>query len=273
MQENLFWTPPVGPLGRLSAAAAERASVLRSRLDELKAKARDAAPAPGFASALRRGAAVAVIAEIKRRSPSKGEINAGIRAGDRAALYEDAGACALSVLTEPSEFGGDVADLVEVRRRVRIPILKKDFHVADEQVWEGRALGASAILFIARALAPGQLDALVGLALEIGIEPLVEVRNEEELARAVATQAPVIGVNARDLETLVIEPWVTERVLPAIPTDRVRVAESGMTSPADVARAAALGADAVLIGSSLSASAEPAAAMRALAGVARVAGA
>lgn len=247
--------------------------MLRTRLHELKARARDAAPAPAFAAALRSGATVAVIAEIKRRSPSKGAINEGIRAGDRAALYESAGARALSVLTEPSEFGGADADLVEVRSRVGIPLLKKDFHVDEAQVWEARALGASAILFIARALAPERLESLVHLALEVGLEPLVEVRSEDELARAVATPAPVIGVNARDLETLVIEPWVTERLIPVIPRERVRVAESGMTGAPDVARAAALGADAVLVGSSLSASGDPAAALRALAGVARGVGA
>ncbi|MCC6927506.1 MAG: indole-3-glycerol-phosphate synthase [Gemmatimonadaceae bacterium] len=273
MQENLSWTPPSGPLGRLSAAAAERSSALRLRLDDLKAQVRDAPPVTSFAKALRAGETIAVIAEIKRRSPSKGEINAEIRAGDRGALYEKAGARALSVLTEPSEFGGSERDLVEVRDRVSIPLLKKDFHVDEAQVWEARALGASAILFIARALGPGRLEGLVDLALDLGIEPLVEVRSEAELARAVATRAPAIGVNARDLETLVIEQSVTERLLPSIPRDRVRVAESGMTAVPDVVRAAALGADAVLIGSALSASSDPAAAMRALAGVARVAGA
>lgn len=256
-------------MGRLTAAAEGRAEPLRRALVELRARARDAAPAVPFAAALRAGPTVAVIAEIKRRSPSKGAINEGIRAGDRAALYADAGARALSVLTEPSEFGGTSDDLVDVAGRVSIPLLKKDFHVDEAQVWEARALGASAILFIARALSPDRLPALVDAAFEAGLEPLVEIRSEDELARALATPAQVIGVNARDLESLVIEPWVTERVLPAIPADRVRVAESGMSTDDDVRRAVALGAHAVLVGSSLSASADPSAALRALASVAR----
>lgn len=212
---------------------------------------------------------MAIIAELKRRSPSKGVINASIDAGDRARLYAEAGARALSVLTEPTEFGGAADDLRVVAERVSIPLLKKDFHVHEVQVWEARALGASAMLFIARALAPDVLRRLVDLAVEIGVEPLIEIRSEWELALALATPAQVIGVNARDLETLVIEPDVTAHVLPLIPGERVRVAESGMGTPDDVARAAALGADAALIGSSLSAAADPAVALRALAGVPR----
>ncbi|HNV75943.1 MAG TPA: indole-3-glycerol-phosphate synthase [Gemmatimonadaceae bacterium] len=269
VQENFRWSPPGGPLGRLTRAAEERAATLRRSMPELRARALDAGAPPPFASSLRDGATVAVIAEIKRRSPSKGAINEGIRAGDRAALYADAGARALSILTEPLEFGGTTEDLLEVRARVGLPLLKKDFHVDEAQVWEARALGASAILFIARALAPHRLDALVETALMAGLEPLVEIRSEAELARAVATPATVIGVNARDLETLIIEPWVTERLLPAIPGDRVRVAESGMSSAEDVRRAAALGAHAVLVGSSLSAADDPSAALRALAAVSR----
>lgn len=212
---------------------------------------------------------MAIIAELKRRSPSKGVINASIDAGDRARLYADAGARALSVLTEPTEFGGAADDLRVVAERVTIPLLKKDFHVHEVQVWEARALGASAMLFIARALAPDVLRRLVDLAVEVGVEPLIEIRSERELALALATPAQVIGVNARDLETLVMEPEVTAHVLPLIPGERLRVAESGMGTPGDVARAAALGADAALIGSSLSAAADPAAALRALAGIPR----
>ena len=269
MQDISNWTPPTGPLGRLTKAAFERAEHLASSLPELRARARDAAPAPPFADALRVGGTVAVIAELKRRSPSKGVINADIRAGDRGRLYAEAGARALSVLTEPAEFGGSAGDLREVASRVAVPLLKKDFHVHVAQVWEARSLGASAMLFIARALAPGLLAALVDEALEARVEPLIEIRSEDELARAVATPAQVIGVNARDLETLVIDPTVTARLIPAISGDRVRVAESGMSTAGDVARAAALGAHAVLIGSSLSLAPDPAATLRALATVPR----
>lgn len=241
--------------------------------DALRERALAAPPPPPFAEALRGGDGVAVIAEIKRRSPSKGSINEAIRAGDRAALYERGGASALSILTEPSEFGGDVDDLREVATRVRLPLLKKDFHVDEVQVWEARALGASAMLFIARALPPERLAALVELALQVGVEPLVEVRTEGELAAALATRAPVIGVNARDLETLDVDPAVTARLIPGMPGDRVRVAESGMSTADDVARAASWGAQAVLVGSALSAASDPAALLRAMAAVRRLPGA
>ena len=257
MQDNFTWTPPVGPLGRLTQSAHSRAERIMSRAAELRDRARDAPTPLPFAAALVDGGAVAVIAELKRQSPSKGVLNSGIRAADYAQRYVSGGARALSVLTEPTEFGGDDQDLVDVRARATVPLLKKDFHVHEGQVWEARALGASAILFIARALAPGQLARLVDAALEAGLEPLVEIRDERELQQALATPARVIGVNARDLETLVLEPDVTARMLPAIPADRVRVAESGMTSVEDVARAAALGADAVLVGSSLSLARDP----------------
>jgi len=269
VQDNFTWTPPVGPLGRLTDAAHARAERIASRVAELRDQARDTPRPTSFAAALVHGTTVAVIAELKRQSPSKGVLNSGIRASDRARRYVAGGARALSVLTEPSEFGGDNQDLIDVRAHVRVPLLKKDFHVHEGQVWEARALGASAILFIARALAPGQLARLVDAAFEAGLEPLVEIRDERELQQALATPARVIGVNARDLETLVLEPDVTARVLPAIPADRVRVAESGMTSPDDVARAAALGADAVLVGSSLSLAADPEELLRTLSCVER----
>jgi indole-3-glycerol phosphate synthase len=269
VQEKIRWNPPSGPLGRLSSAAAARAEALLPSLPNLRDRSRDLPAPPSFAAALRAGGTVAVIAEIKRRSPSKGTINAEIRAAERAAVYVAAGASALSVLTEPSEFGGATQDLLDVAGAVRVPLLKKDFHVAEVQVWEARSCGASAILFIARALAPDRLPALVEEAFRAGLEVLVEIRSEDELDRALATDATVIGVNARDLETLEIEPWVTARLIPQIPVERVRVAESGMSVVSDVERAASLGADAVLIGSSLSSAADPRAALRALGGVAR----
>lgn len=270
MQAEIRWTPPQGPLGRLSEKARVRAAALSSTLAEWRSRARDAAPAPSFADALAHGDYLALIAEIKRESPSKGVINAAIVASERGAMYARAGASALSVLTEPTEFGGRNEDLVDVRRSVAIPILKKDFHVHASQLWEARALGASAALLIARALPPGELARLVDVAHEAGIEVLVEVRSESELRDAVDCGARVIGVNARDLETLVIDPAVTARILPLIPRDRVRVAESGIASTDDVARVAALGADAVLVGSSLSAAGDPASTARAIASVPRL---
>lgn len=269
MQAEIRWTPPSGALGRLTRQAHARAAVLAPELPDLRARGADAPAPPPFAAALRAGSDVALIAEIKRRSPSKGEINPTLDAVGRARTYEREGAKALSVLTEPTEFGGRSEDLADVRGAVALPLIRKDFNVHPAQIWEGRVLGASAILLIARALPPGELERLVDVCHEAGVEPLVEIRSDEELSRAAATTAEVIGVNARDLETLVIDPEVTSRLLPSIPAGRVRVAESGLTAVADVERVAALGADAILVGSSLSAAGDPESVVRAFATVRR----
>ncbi len=269
MQVNSSWKAPEGPLGRLTEGAERRAKGFDGMVNAWRERSQTLAAPPSFVAALRAGSTVSVIAELKRRSPSKGTLNAGLQATERARLYAEGGARALSILTEPDEFGGSIDDLRDVSSTLRLPLLKKDFHVAESQVWEARAHGASAILFIARALAPDRLPRLVELAQSAGLDALVEIRSEEELARALDTDAPAIGVNARDLETLEIEPWVTERLLPKIPGDRVRIAESGMTRAADVERAAHLGADAVLIGSTLSSSPDPLAALAALCSVPR----
>ena len=258
----------MGPLGRLSVAAAVRAAALQAHQSELRAHAGDAPPAPGFAAALRRPD-VAVVAEVKRRSPSKGVINAAIDAAEQAASYARGGAAALSILTEPAEFGGAVSDLADARRATTVPLLKKDFHVDPVQVLEARAAGASALLLIARALAPDRLRAMADAAREVGIEVLVEVRSEAELEDALAIDEAVIGVNSRDLETLIIDPEVTTRLIAMIPPDRIAIAESGLTSRRDVERVAAVGADAVLVGSSISAAADAATAVTALTGVGR----
>ena len=258
----------MGPLGRLSVASIARAEALESRRAELAARAADAAPAPSFIAALCR-ADVAVVAEVKRRSPSKGVINASIDAATQAASYARGGAAALSILTEPSEFGGALTDLADARRSTSIPLLKKDFHVQPVQVLEARAAGASALLLIARALAPAQLRELAHAARDVGVEVLVEVRSEPELEDALAIEDAVIGVNSRDLETLIIEPDVATRLIAMVPPGRLAIAESGIGGRTDVERLAAAGADAVLVGSSLSAAAEPAAAVAALTGVAR----
>jgi indole-3-glycerol phosphate synthase len=211
-----------------------------------------------------------VIAEVKRRSPSKGAIAPGLSAAEQARAYAAGGAAALSILTEPERFGGRDADVGEALAATRIPVLKKDFHVAPLQLIEARALGASAALLIVRAVPPRELIGLVRLADELGLETLVEIRDERELDVALAADARVIGVNNRNLETLAIDLATCDRVLPLIPGDRVAVFESGVHGPADVVRAAEAGADAVLVGSSVSAAVDPAAAVRALTGVARV---
>jgi indole-3-glycerol phosphate synthase len=233
--------------------------------------ARDAAsvPAgPSLETALRAGP-VRLIAEVKRRSPSKGEIAPALDAPSQARAYAAGGASAISVLTEPAHFGGSTSDLLAVRSTVQLPALKKDFHVRPIQLVEARALGASAALLIARALAPDRLREMIGVARRLELEVLVEIRDEAELDRALEYGATMIGVNNRDLETLVIDATTAERLVPRIPAGLVAVAESGVSTRADVERYAACGADAVLVGSSISAAADPIQATRALAGVPR----
>lgn len=206
---------------------------------------------------------------MKRRSPSKGVINASIDAATQASDYARGGASALSILTEPTEFGGSLQDLRDAREATSLPTLKKDFHVHPVQLLEARAAGASAVLLIARALPPDRLRAMADRAAELNLEVLVEVRSEAELEDALSVDGAVIGVNSRDLETLVIDTGVTARLIPMIPADRIAIAESGVSTREDVERVAGVGADAVLVGSSVSGSPDPAAAVTALTGVVR----
>lgn len=263
------WTPPTGPLGELTERSRLRARESALGRAELDAIVREAGPVPDFAAALRRPE-VAVIAELKRSSPSKGTLDASLDAAERTRRYVAGGAAALSILTEPSRFGGSLADLRDARAAVAVPLLRKDFITDEIQLLEARAYGASAVLLIARALDPALLADLGAAATALGLTPLVEIRDDAELARAVAVKGAVIGVNNRDLETLVIEPEVGARMIPRVPVDRVAVYESGITDVAGVARAAALGADAVLIGSSLSVATDVEGTLGALASVPRV---
>lgn len=270
------WSPPVGPLGELTARAYAAVAPLRASLAALEAAAAAAPAAPSFEAALRRSD-VAVIAELKKKSPSKGDINASMDVTARAVEYARAGASALSVLTEPTRFGGALEDLHAVRQAIvhaaaagtLTPLLRKDFIVDRIQLLQARAAGASAALLIARALSPGQMESLAAEARAIGLEVLLEVRDEHELERALAVGRAVIGVNNRNLETLVIDDAVSARLLPMIPKERVAVFESGVADRVGVERAAACGADAVLVGSALSVSADGAAAVRSLIGVPR----
>jgi indole-3-glycerol phosphate synthase len=268
VQASTAWTAPGGVLGTILSETRDRIRALRTREGELSA-ARGRGAHRAFASALRRPS-VAIIAEIKRRSPSKGDINVRMDVAGRAAAYSEGGAAAISVLTEPTHFGGSAEDFLEVSDRVRIPILRKDFHLHPVQLLEARALGASAVLLIARALEPTLLMEMMAEASALGLEAMVEVRTEGELERALGAGASVIGVNSRDLETLEVDAMVCERLVPRIPPHVVAVWESGLSTAADVELAAARGADAVLVGSSLSASRQAAAAVRALAAVSRV---
>lgn len=220
-------------------------------------------------AALRAAHDVAVIAELKRRSPSKGALDAGMDASTRAHLYADAGARALSVLTEPHDFGGSNQDLIDARVTSGLPVLRKDFHVHPTQVWEARAIGASAVLLIARALGPDGVRAMADVAREASIEAVVEIRDAAELEWALEAGATMIGVNRRDLETLRMHDDVIARLLPALPDDAVAIAESGVRDRAQVEEVARLGADAVLVGSALSVSTDPHAAVALLTGVPR----
>lgn len=226
-----------------------------------------------FAAALRRPD-VAVIAEVKRRSPSKGWINAGISAVDQAAAYVTGGAAAISVLTEPESFGGSIEDLVAVRDATDVPVLKKDFHVEPIQLVEAAAIGASAVLLIVRALSPDSLLEMTAAANDLGLEVLLEVRDADELRRAIEAaelyaSVTAIGVNNRNLETLVIDTGTAEALIKAIPARFAAIAESGVSDRSDVERAARGFADAVLVGSAVSAASDPCAAVRDLTNVPR----
>jgi indole-3-glycerol phosphate synthase len=200
-----------------------------------------------------------------------GSINPDLVAGQQAALYAAGGAAALSVLTEPTRFAGSNAD-IEHARSAGLPILKKDFHVSERQLREARGLGASAALIIVRAIEPVRLADLSALAREIELEIVFEVRTERELAQALDAQAAIIGVNNRNLETLEIDPHTVSRIVPLIPAQCIAIAESGYSTAEDVAIAAEAGADAVLVGSAVSAAADPRHAVALLSSVPRSAG-
>jgi len=265
---SIEWAAPDGALVGLLAAAETRAAALRASVTALERAAGVTAAAPSFRAALQ-GAAVGVVAELKRRSPSSGVINERLDAATRAAEYAAGGAVALSVLTEPAHFGGSIADLSAARRATALPVVRKDFIVDRAQLLEARAAGASAVLLIARALPALRFAALAREAAELGLELLLEVRSEAELERALRVEGAVIGINSRDLETLAVDDAACERLLPRVPGDRLAVYESGIRDRAGVERAAALGADAVLVGSFLSAARDGEGAVAALVGVPR----
>jgi indole-3-glycerol phosphate synthase len=224
---------------------AERQS--RTSLEELKDRAAALPPALDGAAALR-GPGVAVIAEVKRSSPSKGALAAIADPASLAADYEAGGASVISVLTEQRRFGGSLDDLDAVRARVEVPVLRKDFVVSSYQLWEGRAHGADLALLIVAALDQEALISLVERSTSLGMTPLVEVHDEAELERALAAGGTVVGVNARDLKTLEVDRGVFSRLAPLIPEGVVKVAESGVRGPHDLLAYAAAGADAVLVG-------------------------
>lgn len=228
-------------------------------------------PPPSFAAALRRAdGQLAVIAEIKRRSPSAGAIATGIAAPDQAVKYRAAGASALSVLTDEKFFGGTLDDLVAVtglfrREPPAVPCLRKDFMVHPVQVLQARTAGASAILIIVRALDDAEIRALHEAAQAAGLDALFEIHNEAELDRAVAHGAKIIGVNNRDLAIFKTDLGLSERLIPRFPRDVIAVSESGIFTPDDAARARGAGAHAILVGEALMKAPDTAALLAALA--------
>lgn len=266
MQASRRWQPPGGTLAQILEETRRRLTAVRQNVTG-DGDAGGARP-PALRDALRRDV-VTVIAELKRRSPSKGLLNEKLEAASHAASFQRGGAAAISVLTEPSFFNGSLDDLIEVRLAANVPVLKKDFHIDASQLIEASRAGASAVLLIARALPQHELVALIGFAGNLGLEPVVEVRTESELECALLAGAKVIGVNSRDLETLEVDEGVPERLMPRLPSDVIGIWESGVHDVDDVRRAADSGADAVLVGSALSLATDPESLVRSLVGVPR----
>jgi indole-3-glycerol phosphate synthase len=228
---------------------------------ELERRAADAPAALDAETALRRAPRLAVIAEVKRSSPSRGSLAEIADPAGLAAAYALGGATAISVLTEPRRFSGSLDDLAAVRRRVDVPVLRKDFLVTRYQITEARAWGADLVLLIVASLDQRNLVALRDHAEALGMTALVEVHDEEETRRAVDTGATVLGVNARDLRTLTVDSAVFARLRPLIPDDVVTIAESGVRTVEDVREYAAAGAHGVLVGEALVTGGDPAGAV------------
>jgi indole-3-glycerol phosphate synthase len=236
--------------------------------DALRRAAGDARPARDLGAALSdavRTDGVALIAEVKRASPSAGSIAAEADPAARARAYAAAGAAAVSVLTEQIHFGGSLEDLAAVREVVDVPLLRKDFLIDADQVLAARAAGADAVLLIAASLDDDELRALIAAARDLGMEPLVESHTDEDLDRVLATDARIVGVNARDLETLEVDVAAARFRIGRI-RDRIAVFESGIGTRADVEGAVAAGASAILVGETLMRADDPAATARALLG-------
>lgn len=232
-------------------------------LDEIKRRSA-AAPSPRDVLAALRHPGIGVIAEVKRRSPSKGSLAAIPDPADLAVAYAEGGARVISVLTEERRFGGSLADLAAVRAAVNIPVLRKDFIVTPYQVHEARAYGADLVLLIVAALEQQVLHALLDRVESLGMTALVEVHTEEEADRALEVGAKVIGVNARNLHTLEVNRATFGQIAPGLPSGVLRVAESGVRGPGDLLTYAGWGADAVLVGEGLVTSGDPRAAVASL---------
>ncbi|MSW31508.1 MAG: indole-3-glycerol phosphate synthase TrpC [Actinobacteria bacterium] len=260
-------------LDRILEAHREAASRDDRPFDELVERAMSIAPARGFRDALEAVAAsgdLAVISEIKRRSPSKGELAPGLDPVAIARQYEAGGAACLSVLTDVDFFGGSVDDLVAARAACALPVLRKDFTVSARDVCDARIMGADCVLLIAAALDQAELESFLKLAHAIGFDALVEIHDEAELERAIVAGADLIGVNQRDLVTFAVDTERAVRMAPQMPEGVVKVAESGITGAGDAALLAAAGYHAVLVGEHLVTSGDPEAGVAALRGARRL---
>jgi indole-3-glycerol phosphate synthase len=247
-----------------AGAAADGRSVEALR-DEAVARP----PCRGFAAAIDAAEGLAVIAEVKRASPSKGDLNRDLDPAAVAGAYEAGGATCLSVLTDADWFAGSADDLRAARAAVAIPVLRKDFTVSAADVCDARLMGADAVLLIAAALDDAELADFHALAGELGLDALVEIHDEPELERALRVGARLVGVNQRDLVTFEVDTDRAVRMAPQMPEGVVRVAESGVRGVADAARLAEAGYHAVLVGESLVTAGDHAGAVASLRAIAR----
>lgn len=258
-----------GLLGRIVSTKSEEVASLRSRRRDVEAAARDARPARPAMDRLRGRSALAVLAEVKRRSPGAGDIRPGLDPARLAGEYEAGGAAAVSVLTDGPWFGGSLADLSAVSAAVSLPVLRKDFVVDPVQVSQSRAAGADLVLLVARLLDAVLLADLRAAVHGMGMTALVEVRDERETEAALKAGAALVGVNNRDLDTFATDVSATARLAAEVPPDVVLVSESGIRGADDARQVAQAGADAVLVGEALVQAQDPRAAVAALAALPR----
>ncbi len=244
-------------LDRILEHHREAAAVDTRPIERLLDEARAMPPARGFRSALAGRDRLGVIAEIKRRSPSKGDLNADLDPAVMARSYERGGAACLSVLTDVEHFGGSVADLRTARAACTLPVIRKDFTVGERDVLDARIMGADCVLLIAAALDPAELTGFHALAVDVGLDVLVEIHDERELEHALAADATLIGVNQRDLVTFQVDHERAVRMAGVIPDHAVKVAESGVRGADDARSLRSAGYDAVLVGETLVTSGDP----------------
>ena len=252
---------------RKAEEIAER--MARHPLSEVMERAELAMPVRGFVAAIGERLAAgraAVIAEIKKASPSKGVLREDFRPADIARAYEQGGAACLSVLTDEDFFQGSDHYLVEAREACRLPVLRKDFIIDPYQVYEARAIGADCILLIAACLSDAQMRELAHLAVSLGMDVLVEVHDEAELERALPLELPLVGINNRNLRTFETRLETTLDLLPRIPKDRIVVTESGIHTREDVARMRAHGVNTFLVGEAFMKAVDPGEKLRELFG-------